>query len=58
MQVNIFINNKLYKTVTVQGDTYSPNEFWPQIQADKEAGLLAVYNIEQGISLRFEKSQS
>jgi len=55
MQVNIFINDKLYKTVTVEGDTYNPSQFWPQIQADKDAGLLAVYNIDRKLSVRYEK---
>jgi hypothetical protein len=57
MQVNIFINDKLYKTVTVPGETYSPNEFYPQIQADKEAGLLATYNVTERLSIRYEKVQ-
>ena len=57
MQVNIFINDKLYKTVTVPGETYSPNEFYPQIQADKEAGLLSTYNVTERLSIRYEKVQ-
>jgi hypothetical protein len=56
MQVNIFINDKLYKTVTVEGNTYNPNQFWSQIQADKEAGLLAVYNVDTKLSVRYEKA--
>ena len=57
MQVNIFINDKLYKTVTVPGETYNPSEFWAQIQADKEAGLLSTYNVTERLSIRYEKAQ-
>lgn len=54
MQVKIFINDKLYKTVTVDGDKYEPNSYWPQIQADKEAGLLSSFNVNESMSVRFE----
>lgn len=54
MQVKIFINNKLYKTVPVDGTTYEPNSFWPQIQADKEAGLLSSFNVNESMAVRFE----
>jgi hypothetical protein len=55
MQVKIFINDKLYKTVSVDDPkSYNPNQYWSQIQADKEAGLLESYNIENKFSVRFE----
>lgn len=54
MQVKIFINNKLYKTVTVDGNTYEPNTYWPQIRADKEAGLLNSFNVNETMAVRFE----
>ena len=54
MQVKIFINEKLYKTVTVKGDKYEPNQYWEEIQADKEAGVLASYNIQTKFAVRFE----
>jgi hypothetical protein len=55
MKLNIFINDKLYKTVTVKGDSYNPMFIWPDIQADRDCGLLASYAITKGINLRFEK---
>jgi len=58
MQVNIFINNKLFKTVTVEGDSYSPSKFWPEINAAKEAGELSEYNVENGLQIRVEKVSS
>jgi uncharacterized membrane-anchored protein len=54
MQVKIFINEKLYKTVTVEGKTYNPADYWPQMQADKEAGLLNSFNIQDTMGVRFE----
>lgn len=54
MQVKIFINEKLYKTVTVPGTTYEPGAFWKQIFADKEAGLLNSFNISEKMSVRYE----
>ena len=54
MQVKIFINEKLYKTVTVEGKTYNPADYWPQMQADKEAGLLNSFNVQETMGVRFE----
>ncbi len=54
MQVKIFINDKLYKTVTVTGNVYHPNDYWSQIQADKNSGLLNSFNVQQGMSVKFE----
>ena len=28
---------------------------WPQIEADKESGLLSMYNISEQLSIRVEK---
>jgi len=55
MKINIFINDKLYKTLNVQGDSYNPMSIWPQIEADKESGLLSMYNISEQLSIRVEK---
>jgi hypothetical protein len=54
MQVKIYINDKLYKTVTVTGNSYEPKSFYPQILADKEAGLLNSFNVQQSMSVRFD----
>ena len=54
MQVKIFINEKLYKTVTVEGTQYDPNKYWGQILEDKESGALASYNVDQQLSVKFE----
>jgi hypothetical protein len=55
MQVKIYINDKLYRTVTVEdGQKYEPNKYWAQIQADKEAGLLDNYGIQNKFGIRFE----
>ena len=54
MQVKIFINNKLYKTVTVEGKTYNPADYWPQMQADRDAGLLNSFNIQEKMSVSFQ----
>jgi hypothetical protein len=54
MQVKIFINDQLYKTVTVNDKKYQPNDFWPQIQADRDSGLLNKFNIAQGMKVSFQ----
>jgi len=54
MQVKIYINENLYKTVTVPGDSYEPGTFWQQIFADKEAGLLDSYGVQSQMSVRYE----
>jgi len=55
MQLNVFINNKLYKTVTVPGTTYDPGFIWPEIEADKASGLLDSFGLAQGLAIRYEK---
>ena len=54
-QLKIFINDKLYKTVTLDNDKYEPAWYWPQIKADKEAGLLNSFNIEEAMKVEFRK---
>ncbi len=54
MQVKIYINDRLYKTVPVYGNKYDPNSFWPQIQADRDAGLLYSYGIGERFAIRYE----
>ncbi len=56
MQIKIFINDKLYKTVTVDSDKYEPALFFKQINLDKEAGLLNSFNIAQGMKVEFRKT--
>jgi hypothetical protein len=58
MKLKIFVNEVLWKSVTVSGDSYNPATFWPQIEADKQAGLLVNFNLsdEGGYSVRIEKS--
>jgi hypothetical protein len=54
MQIKIFINEKLWKTVTVEGTKYQPNQFNAQIQAEKDAGLLSSYNVQEKMAIRYE----
>jgi hypothetical protein len=55
MQLKVFINDKLYKIVTVTEDTYNPNFIWPEIEADRDSGLLTTFNLNKGLSIRYEK---
>jgi len=55
MQIKVFINDKLYKIVTVTEDTYNPNFIWPEIEADRDSGLLTTFNLNKGLSIRYEK---
>jgi hypothetical protein len=58
MKLKIFVNEVLWKSVTVPGDSYNPAEFWPLIEADKNSGQLANFNLNEdgSYSIRIEKS--
>lgn len=55
MQMKIFINDKLYKTVMVDGDKYQPSQYYKQIKADKAAGLLDSFNVQETMKVEFRK---
>ena len=55
MKFNVFINDKLYKTINVEGDSYNPMTIWPQIEADKQSGLLSTFNIGEQLKIKVEK---
>ena len=55
MKLKIYINNKLYKTITLETDSYDPRFIWPEIQADRDSGLLASFNLDKGLNVRYEK---
>ena len=57
MKLNVYINDQFYKAVEVAGDSYNPNFIYPQIVADKEAGLLEAFGIEDHLSIRIEKAE-
>jgi len=58
MQLKVYINNKLYKTVRVQGDNYDPAFIWPELEADRDSGLLNGFDVSRGIKLHFEKVET
>ena len=53
MQIQILINDIIYKTVTIEGDSYQPGDYWAQINSDKANGLLQSFNIENGLKIEF-----
>jgi len=53
MKIEILINDKIYKTVTVTGESYQPRDYWTQINSDKANGLLGAFNIEDGLKVEF-----
>ena len=55
MQLKVYINNKLYKTITVEGDSYNPAFIWPEIEADRDSGMLMSYDLGKGLAIRYEK---
>jgi hypothetical protein len=55
MQLNVYINNQLYKSITVEGDSYQPAFIYPQIEADKASGLLNAFDLTKGLAVRYEK---
>ena len=54
MQLKIYINDKLYKTVPLSTPKYEPGQYWSQIFADREAGLLNSFNVADTMSVRYE----
>lgn len=57
MKLEIYINNKLWKTVTLESDSYQPNEYWAQINLEKSQGLLSSFNVDQVMKIEFRKVQ-
>jgi hypothetical protein len=55
MQVKIYINDKLYKTVPVAENNYDPKNIWMQVQADKDSGLLSSFGVDKQFNIRIEK---
>jgi len=58
MKINLYVNDKLYKTVTVQGNSYKHSEYIAHIQEDQKSGLLQKYDIgpDDQLKIRVEKS--
>jgi len=54
MQLKIFINDKLYKSILVTSTKYNPGDYKEMIQADKDAGLLNSYNIQQKMTIVYQ----
>jgi len=55
MQLKVYINNKLYKTVNIEGDSYNPAFIWPEIEADRDSGMLMSYDLGKGLAIRYER---
>jgi hypothetical protein len=57
MKANLYLNDKLYKTVDLGNqESYNPKQFTDLILADKEAGIIpASFKINEGMSIRVEK---
>jgi hypothetical protein len=54
MQVNIYIQNQLYKTVDIDGDSYNLGEIMSLVEVDKQQGLLARFDQTKGLAIRVE----
>lgn len=57
MQLEIYINDKLWKTVTLDNESYQPGEYWTQINHAQKQGLLSSFNVDQGMKVEFRKIQ-
>lgn len=54
-KVNIYINDKLYKTVNANADgSYDHKSIIEGLQNDRQAGLLNSYNIAERFSVKIE----
>jgi len=54
MQVNIYIQDQLYKTVDVAGDSYNLGEIMSLVEIDKSQGLLSRFDESKGLGIRVE----
>lgn len=53
--LKIYINNRLYKTITVETDEnghYDSKPIMEQLMADKDAELLGLYNVSTKFGVR------
>ena len=57
MQLEIYINEKLWKTVTLESENYQPSDYWMQINHEKQQGMLSSFNLDQGIKIDFRRVQ-
>ena len=55
MLLRIYINDRLYKTITVDSDRYDPKVIYEEIMIDKQSGLLSSFHLENGMAIRYEK---
>ena len=55
MKLEIYINDKLWKSVTLEDESYQPADYWLQINYEQKQGLLSSFNLEQGLKVEFRK---
>jgi hypothetical protein len=55
MKLEIYINDKLWKSVTLEDESYQPSDYWLQINYEQKQGLLSSFNLEQGLKVEFRK---
>ena len=54
-KLKVYINNRLYKTITVEADEngkYNSQPIMEQLMIDKDAGLLDLYNVSAAFGIR------
>jgi hypothetical protein len=54
MQVNIYIQDQLYKTVDIDGDSYNLGEMMSLVEVDKNQGLLERFDQSKSLAIRVE----
>ena len=55
MLLRIYINDRLYKTITINDTKYDPKAIYDEIMIDKQSGLLSSFQLEKGMAIRYEK---
>lgn len=53
--LKVYINNRLYKTITVEADEnghYDSKPIMEQLISEKDAGLLELYNVSSKFGVR------
>lgn len=55
MKLEIYINDKLWKSTQVGDENYQPSHYWPEISKQRDSGLLDSFGVNEGMKVEFRK---
>ncbi len=53
MKLEIYINDKLWKSEPIDSLAYQPVKYWMEINNQKATGQLDSFDIDQGVQVKF-----